>query len=143
MPSCCSANGIECQRWRLSLRRLPPLVPSSALRSIPGRGAEPSARKAVARYITRPPVAIERLSLMPQGHIKYSLKTPYRDGTTHVIFEPLDFMARLASLAPSPRVNLTRYHGNFAPHHRLRAQIVPSARSGTRDSCSLIAICTL
>ena len=22
------------------------------------------------------------------------LKTPYRDGTTHVIFEPLDFLAR-------------------------------------------------
>jgi len=82
----------------------------------------------VARYIKRPPVAIERLSLTPQGHIKYSLKTPYRDGTAHVIFEPLDFIARLASLVPSPRVNLTRYHGTFAPHARLRAQIVPSAR---------------
>jgi hypothetical protein len=52
----------------------------------------------VAGYITRPPAAIERLSLTPQGHIKYTLKTPYRDGTTHVIFEPLDFIARLASL---------------------------------------------
>jgi hypothetical protein len=42
-------------------------------------------------------------------------KSAYRDGTTHVIFEPLDFIARLASLVPSPRVNLTRYHGIFAP----------------------------
>ena len=73
-------------------------------------------------------MAIERFSLTPQGHIKYSLKTPYRDGAIHVLFEPLDFIARLASLVPSPRVNLTRYHGIFAPHHRLRAQIVPSAR---------------
>ena len=24
----------------------------------------------------------------------YQLKTAYRDGTTHVIFEPLDFIAR-------------------------------------------------
>jgi hypothetical protein len=48
----------------------------------------------VARYITRPPVAIERFSLTSQGQVKYSLKTPYRDGTTHVIFEPLDFIAR-------------------------------------------------
>ncbi len=86
----------------------------------------------VARYITRPPVAIERLSLTSQGHIKYSLKTPYRDGTTHVIFEPLDFIARLASLVPSPRVNLTRYHGIFAPHHRLRSLIVPSARGAQK-----------
>jgi hypothetical protein len=42
------------------------------------------------------------------------LKTPYRDGTTHVIFEPLDFIARLAALAPESRVALTRYHGAFA-----------------------------
>jgi hypothetical protein len=73
-------------------------------------------------------VAIERLSLTPQGNIRYALKTPYRDGTTHVIFEPLDFLARLASLVPSPRVNLTRFHGIFAPNHRLRAQIVPGKR---------------
>ena len=36
------------------------------------------------------------------------LKTPYRDGTIHVIFEPLDFMARLAALVPKPKANLTR-----------------------------------
>jgi hypothetical protein len=32
-----------------------------------------------------------------------------------VIFEPLDFIARLAALVPKPRVNLTRFHGVFAP----------------------------
>jgi Putative transposase len=53
------------------------------------------------------------------------LKSPYRDGTTHVVFEPLDFLSRLAALVPSPGVNLTRYHGVFAPNHRLRARIVP------------------
>ncbi len=50
----------------------------------------------LCRYIARTPVALERLSLTPQGNIRYALKTPYRDGTTHVIFEPLDFLARLA-----------------------------------------------
>jgi len=33
--------------------------------------------------------------------VRYELKTPYRNGTTHVIFEPLDFMARLAALVPT------------------------------------------
>ena len=61
------------------------------------------------------------------------LKTPYRDGTTDVVFEPLDFMARLAALVPSPRVNLTRYHGVFAPNHRLREQVTP-ARRGRRSA---------
>jgi hypothetical protein len=44
------------------------------------------------------------------------------------MFEPLDFLARLAALVPSPGVNLTRYHGVFAPNHGLRAQIVPAKR---------------
>jgi hypothetical protein len=33
----------------------------------------------------------------------YRLKTPYRDGTTHIVLEPLDFIARLAALVPPPR----------------------------------------
>jgi hypothetical protein len=38
----------------------------------------------LCRYISRPAVATERLSLSAQGHIRYALKSPYRDGTTHV-----------------------------------------------------------
>ena len=34
-------------------------------------------------------------------------------------------MARLVALIPSPQVNLTRYHGVFAPNHPLRAKVVP------------------
>ena len=56
------------------------------------------------------------------------MKTPYRDGTTHVIFEPLDFIARLAALVPKPRVNLTRYHGVFAPNSPYRVTITPAKR---------------
>ena len=82
----------------------------------------------LCRYVSRPPVAERRLSIAAHGNIRYRLKTPYRDGTTHVIFEPLDFIAKLAALVPRPRVNLTRYHGVFAPNSRIRAQITPPAR---------------
>ena len=85
----------------------------------------------LCRYISRPAVSEKRLSLTAQGKVRYQLKTPYKDGTTHVTFEPLDFMyrrygmpraqgcagaviARLAALVPKPRVNLTRFHGVFA-----------------------------
>jgi hypothetical protein len=74
----------------------------------------------LCRYITRPAISEKRLSLTAQGKVRYELKTPYRDGTTHVIFEPLDFIAKLAALVPKPRVNLTRYHGVFAPSNRIR-----------------------
>ena len=47
----------------------------------------------LCRYITRPAVSTERLSLTAQGNIRYRLKTPYPDGTTDVVFEPLDKIA--------------------------------------------------
>ena len=80
----------------------------------------------LCRYVSRPPVATERLALTPSGQVRYPLKTPYRDGTTHIVLEPLDLMARLAALVPPPRMHLTRYHGVFAPHSRLRAAITPA-----------------
>jgi hypothetical protein len=82
----------------------------------------------LTRYVSRPPVAIERLDLTAQGQVRYRLKTPYRDGTTHIVLEPLDFIARLAALVPPPRVHLTRFHGVFAAHAALRAAITPGGR---------------
>jgi len=38
------------------------------------------------------------LSLTHQGKVRYELKTPYRDGTTHVIVEPVNFIAKLTAL---------------------------------------------
>ena len=82
----------------------------------------------LCRYITRPAVSEKRLSLTAHGKVRYELKTPYSDGTTHVIFEPLDFIARLAALVPKPRVNLTRFHGVFAPNSAHRSQVTPAKR---------------
>jgi hypothetical protein len=80
--------------------------------------------------------------------VRYPLKTPYRDGTTgdrrsHAIFEPLDFIARLAALVPKPRVNLTRFHGVFVrcgprgwplPNSRHRVTITPALRNKTKQT---------
>ena len=53
----------------------------------------------------------------------------------HPRLQPLDFIARLAALVPTPRVNLTRYHGVFAPNSRLREQVTP-ARRGRRNAAT-------
>ena len=79
----------------------------------------------LCRYVARPPLALERLSVTDEGKLRYALKHPYSNGTTHFLFEPLDLLARLAALVPRPRVNLTRYHGVFAPNSKLRARVVP------------------
>ena len=46
----------------------------------------------LCRYVSRPPVATERMTLTSCGQVRYALKTPYRDGTTHIVIEPLDLM---------------------------------------------------
>jgi hypothetical protein len=47
-------------------------------------------------------------------HVLLGIRT-----SMHFIFEPLDFIPKLASLVPKPRVNLSRFHGFFVgmPHH--------------------------
>lgn len=82
----------------------------------------------LCRYVSRPPVAVDRMALTASGQVRYGLKTPYRDGTTHIVLEPLDLMARLAALVSPPRMHLTRYHGVFAPHSKLRAAVTPAGR---------------
>ena len=82
----------------------------------------------LCRYVSRAAVSQKRLSLTQNGQVRYELKTRYRDGTTHVIFDPLDFIARLVALIPKPRVNLARYHGVFAANSRWRDQVTPGSR---------------
>lgn len=76
-----------------------------------------------------------RIAIGPQaGRKVFTLQTlpasvePFDDGTTHVIYEQLDFIARLAALVPKPRVNLTRFHGVFAPNSKHRALVTPAER---------------
>jgi hypothetical protein len=69
----------------------------------------------LCRYITRPAIANERLTLNRAGQVVLRLKTPYRDGTTHIVMSPLEFMQRLAALVPRPRLHLIRFHGTCTP----------------------------
>lgn len=48
----------------------------------------------LSRYVSRPAVAKKRLSLTPNGNVRYRQKTLYRGGTSHVIFALLNFIAR-------------------------------------------------
>jgi hypothetical protein len=57
--------------------------------------------------------------------VELELKTPWRDGTTHLVMSPLEFMQRLAALVPRPRLHLIRFHGVLAPNAKLRSRVVP------------------
>jgi hypothetical protein len=79
----------------------------------------------LCRYLLRPPVAQERLRRMGDDRILLTLKTPWADGTRHLLFAPMELLEKLAALTPRPRINLILYHGVLAPHARWRAQVVP------------------
>jgi hypothetical protein len=129
----------------------------------------------LCRYIARPAISEKRLSISAQG-TAVRTQDPVEDrasaasegaastasvaaqrpsGTTHVEFEPIDFIAKLAALVPPPRAHLTRFHGIFtpalhpsgqpsavqirsrricAPNAKLRAQLTPSGRGKGRPS---------
>ena len=95
---------------------------------VAARADEHQKLERLCRCISRPAVSEKRGYLTPNGNVRYPLKTPYRDGSTPVIFEPLDFLARLAALIPKPRGNLTRFHGVFAPNSQHRAAVTPAKR---------------
>ena len=78
----------------------------------------------LCRYITRPALSEERIRVNAAGQVQLELKTPWRDGTTHLVLSPLEFMQRLAALVPGPRLHLIRYHGVLAPNARLRTRVV-------------------
>jgi hypothetical protein len=50
-------------------------------------GAEERSRlEHLCRYIARPPLSNERLSISRSGKVVLTLRAPFRDGTTHFVF---------------------------------------------------------
>jgi hypothetical protein len=99
------------------------------------------------RYCARPPFALERLSVIrgPDGRIariRYVLprhkaanwvrpgrgRKSTRPGANGVVdLSPFEFLDRLADLVPPPRKHRHRYHGVFAPNHKLRSAVTALA----------------
>ena len=75
------------------------------------------------------PSSQDSRSTLPPS-VKRIFKQPFRDGTTQVVLDPLDLIARLAALVPRPRLNLTRLHGVFAPNCKHRESVVPKRKPG-------------
>ena len=59
----------------------------------------------MARYLARPPIAADRLSLLNDGRLELRLKRPWRDGTTAFLFTPHELIERLVAQVPRPSVD--------------------------------------
>ena len=83
----------------------------------------------LCHYVMRPPLATGRLRRLDADTLTYSLKTPWADGTTHLVLSPPELIEKLAALVPPPRLNLIRYHGVLAPNAAERAALVPGPQA--------------
>lgn len=79
----------------------------------------------MCRYLARPPIAQHRLTRRADGSLRYEMKRVWRDGTSAIVLQPLDLIARLCAMIPPPRFNTIRFHGLFAPNAKLRSKVVP------------------
>lgn len=85
------------------------------------------ARARLLRYILRPPLAQERLTLLPDHRVRLTLKRHWSDGTYALEMDALALLARLASAIPPPRQHLTCYSGVLAAAAHWRPLIIPPA----------------
>lgn len=88
--------------------------------------ADRDALERLARYRARPPVALRRLSLEPNGQILYRVKHAAPGGPRVLRLTPTQFLGKHAALVPPPRAHLVRFHGVFGPNSQHRARLVPT-----------------
>jgi Putative transposase len=90
----------------------------------------------LCRYVLRPPFAQARLRQRSDGRVALELKTAWSDGTRELLFEPLEFLERLAAMTPRPETNLLICHGLLAPPARWRERVVAYGRVALEPTAS-------
>ena len=96
-----SAACKACPGRRTSSRRCAPTSTATAQHAAVRCAADDrQALEQLCRHITRPALANERVQTNAVGQVVLKRKTRWRDGTTHLVMSPREFMQRLAALVP-------------------------------------------
>lgn len=64
------------------------------------------------------------MRLRADGRVLVELKTVWRDGPSHLLFEPIECRAKLAAIIPCPAILAVVDHGARAPPARWRSRVV-------------------
>ena len=74
----------------------------------------------MARYLTRPPIAMGSVMLTPEGQVLISTPPDPRTGESIKILDPLEWIQAITSQIPDPRQHVALYYGAYA--NRARAK---------------------
>ena len=80
----------------------------------------------LCRYIARPAIANERLKRNRAGQVVLQLKSPYKDGTTHIVMEPLEFIGAPGGPGAPPTFPSDPVPWRTGTNAKLRSKIVPA-----------------
>lgn len=91
-------------------------------------------------YITRPPLALERLSQRSDGRLELELKSVWKDGTRAILLEPHDLLVRLCASVPAPHLHLVRYFGVLSSHVSFASTTVTSSHASCVPSTAVSSV---
>jgi hypothetical protein len=90
-----------------------------------GDGRDRRQLERLCRYLLRPPIAEDRLSLRHDGTLLLECKKSWRDGTRAIVLSARALLVRLCAAIPLPYVNQVRYFGVLASAAAVRDEVVP------------------
>lgn len=79
----------------------------------------------LCRYVLRPELSKDRVSVLPDGRVRYALTRAWSNGVIDFVFTPEALVERVAALVPPPRANTVLYHGVLASRARDRQRLLP------------------
>jgi len=91
-------------------------------------------RERLCRYVVRHALSMERMSWTKDGRIDHAVKYARSPTRTHLLLEPMQFLARLAALVPAPRHPLVRYVGVLSSASKWRPHVAPH-KNDERSRC--------
>jgi hypothetical protein len=83
------------------------------------RADDDRGRERLCRYGLRPPFALSRFRVLPDGRISYRVKKSTRRVSRCRVTTHVECISRVCALVPPPRYPLTRFHGALAPRAKL------------------------
>ena len=88
--------------------------------------ADRAALERLCRYLLRPMISADRLTVRPDGRVEYRSRRPDPTGRTAWVTDGPSWCRRLATLIPPRRSHTTRFHGVLSSAHRWRDRVVPT-----------------
>ena len=100
------------------------------------KASDRSGLERLCRYLLRPPLAKARLERREDGMVMVGLKRVWSDGSTALLFTPLELTERLVALVPPSRANQIVYRGVLAGNAKWRREVIPRPRPETPEAAA-------